>query len=297
MAVRELSSPPSMKVLYPKAVAGAGRSALRKLPGLGGGEPRLPDVELVLPDVEIDREHLAAYDRACGFRLRDELPLTYPYVLAFPLAMELMTQPDFPFTVIGLLHIRNRIEQLRPIRADERLGMRMRASGLAPHDRGTQFELLGEAEAGGEVAWRIRCTYLHREGGDSSGRDGGGGKEGGGERPAPPRPSAVWKVPGDAGRRFAELSGDRNPIHLHPLGARLFGMPRPIAHGMWLKARCLAALESVLPARCEVDVRFKRPVFLGSRVSFASWPRDGGREFALHDAKNEKPHLTGTATR
>lgn len=77
MQVRELSSAPSMKTLYPKAVAGAGRSAVRKLPGLGGGEPELPDLELVLPEIEIDREHLAEYDRVCGFRLRDELPPTY----------------------------------------------------------------------------------------------------------------------------------------------------------------------------------------------------------------------------
>jgi acyl dehydratase len=290
MPVRELSSAPSMKVLYPKAVVGAGRSALRRLPGLGGGEPELPDVELVLPDVEIDREHLAAYDRVCGFGLRDAVPLTYPHLVAFPVSMELMTDSAFPFPVIGLVHVRNRVERLRAIRADERLGMRVRAEGLAPHDRGTQFDVLAEGNAGGEVAWRSRSTYLHREGGDSS------GKERGAERPEPARPSAVWKVPGDIGRRYAEVSGDRNPIHMHPLSARLFGMPRPIAHGMWLKARCLAALESLTPERCKVDVRFKLPVFLPGKVSFASWPQDGGRGFSLHDTKGEKPHLTGVVT-
>src|ERR671931_2056356 len=141
MAVRELSSSPSMKVLYPKAVAGAGLSMLRKLPGVGG-EPKLPEVELLLPDVEIDRDHLAAYDRVCGFRLRDELPPTYPHVIAFPLAMQLMTQSDFPFSVIGLVHIENRIEQLRPIAADERLDVRVRAEDLGPPDRGTKFYLV-----------------------------------------------------------------------------------------------------------------------------------------------------------
>ncbi|HEX2234571.1 MAG TPA: hypothetical protein VHG69_14530, partial [Thermoleophilaceae bacterium] len=73
MSVRELSEPPSLSVIYPKAVAGAGRAALRRLPGVGGGERDLPDLELSLPEVEIDRDHLNAYDRVCGFTLRDHV--------------------------------------------------------------------------------------------------------------------------------------------------------------------------------------------------------------------------------
>src|SRR5919198_5098869 len=145
MAVRELSSPPSMRTLYPKAVAGAGRSALRKLPGLGGADRQLPDTQLVLSGFDVDREHLAAYVRVCGFRLRDELPPTYPHILAFPLAMELIADGSFPFSPLGLVHIGNRIEQRRPIRADETLDLRVWANGLGPHERGRQFELHGEA--------------------------------------------------------------------------------------------------------------------------------------------------------
>jgi acyl dehydratase len=95
------------------------------------------------------------------------------------------------------------------------------------------------------------------------------------------------------GRRYAEVSGDRNPIHMRRLTARLFGFPRPIAHGMWAKARCLAALESLLPDRFTAEVRFKLPVLIPGKVSFASWPAGGGRDLALHDGKNEKPHLAG----
>ena len=287
MSVRELSEPPSLSVIYPKAVAGAGRAALRRLPGLGGGERELPDLELSLPEVEVDRDHVNAYDRVCGFTLRDTLPATYPHVIAFPMAMKIMTRGDFPFAVIGLVHVRNRIEQVAPIRADETLAVRVRTEDLRPHDRGTQFDIVAEARVGDEVRWRSRNTYLHREAGGSSdkGRDG--------DRPEPPRADAVWKIPGDIGRRYAAVSGDRNPIHLRKLSARLFGMARPIAHGMWLKARCLAALEGHLPQAYTVDVSFKLPVFIPGKVSFASWAEEGRRKFALHDGRNEKPHLSG----
>ncbi|HEU4393531.1 MAG TPA: MaoC family dehydratase [Solirubrobacterales bacterium] len=45
----------------------------------------------------------------------------------------------------------------------------------------------------------------------------------------------------DATRRYAEASGDHNPIHLDPEAARAAGLPRPILHGLYtmaLVARC-----------------------------------------------------------
>ena len=83
-------------------------------------------------------------------------------------------------------------------------------------------------------------------------------------------PSAEWRLGGDLGRRYAAVSGDRNPIHLHALTAKPFGFPRAIAHGMWTKARCLAALEGRLPDAFSVDVRFRKPILLPGRVSSLS---------------------------
>ena len=186
---------------------------------------------------------------------------------------------------MGLVHVRNRIEVLRPLDAEDQLRLNVWAADLREHERGTQFDVVAEAQGGGEAAWRSRSTYLHIEH-SSAGKDGA-------ERPKPPQVKALWRLPADIGRRYAAVSGDRNPIHLRKLTARVFGMRRPIAHGMWLKARCLAALEGELPDRYEVDVRFKLPAYLPGKVSFASWREEGGRGLALHDAKNERPHLSG----
>jgi len=259
-----------MKRIYARVVLGAIRP----------GRPKeLPDRELTRR-VAVDRDHLVEYDRVCGFRLRDELPATYPHVLAFPLAMELMAGSDFPFSPLGIVHVGNRIEQRRPLRADERLDLRVRAENLADHERGTQFELVGEAAVDGEVVWRDVSLYLHREGGGSSARRDGSD---------PPPPSAIWTVPGDIGRRYARVSGDANPIHLHGLTAKAFGQPGAIAHGMWTKARCLAALEGTLPDAYTADVRFKLPIRIPGRIAFSF--SEG--EFAVHDARSGKPHLSG----
>ena len=252
----------------------------------------LPDRELTR-EVSVDREHLAAYDRVCGFRLRDQLPATYPHVLAFPLAMELLTGP-FPFSPLGLVHVANRIEQRRPLRADERLALRLWAEDLRPHDRGRQFDVVAEASVDGELAWRDVSTYLHRHVTSPGGRrlrrpDGETQLLKGGEKAEPPRASAVWRLPGDVGRRYADVSGDNNPIHTHALLAKALGQPSTIAHGMWTKARSLAALEAELPEAFTVDVRFKLPLRIPGRATFSS--RNGS--FAVHDARG-RPHLVGS---
>jgi hypothetical protein len=268
-----------MIVQYAKATA-------RLVPFVGGGE-ELP-ADTLVRDFTVDRTRLTEYQRVCGFRTSDVLPATYPHMLAFPLSMDLMTRLSFPFGVIGLVHVENEIEQLRPIDAGEALEVHVRTADLRPHDRGRQFDVVAHAEVAGETVWRSRSTYLHRE-------SSGAAKEPG-EREAPPEPSAVWSVPGDQGRRYAAVSGDSNPIHLHPLTARLFGFPRPIAHGMWVKARCLAALEGHLPDAFTVGVRFKLPMLLPAKAAFSTAAGDGGREFAVHDSRSGKPHVSGQIT-
>ena len=121
MAVRELSSPPPLALLYPKAVGGAVLPLVRRLPGIPDAAAELPEDELLLRGAEIGERRLAEYCRVCTFQIRDVVPATYPHLLAFPLAMRLMTDSSFPFSVMGLVHIENRIEQLRPIRVSERL--------------------------------------------------------------------------------------------------------------------------------------------------------------------------------
>ena len=267
--------------VYGRIAVGAALEPLRRRPG------GLPDTQLRRSGIEIDRSQLAAYNRVCGFALSDTLPATYPHVLAFPLAIELMAARDFPFGVLGLVHVRNAIEHLRPLRANEPLDLLVWAENLAGHPRGRTVDVVAEGSVDGKPVWRDRSTYLQRE---------SGGTKDSKDRKKPPDPDAVWEVPGDTGRRYASISGDRNPIHLHPLPARLLGQPGAIAHGMWMKARCLAALQGKLPEAFAVEVAFKLPVVLPAKFAFASW-RDGDqRRFALHDARSGKPHLTGSVS-
>jgi acyl dehydratase len=290
---RTLGGAPSAVTLYPRALAGSyALPLLRRVPVVGPGKvTTLPDLAFALEDVQLDPRHVAEYARVCGFGLRDALPPTYLHVLAFPLAMRLITDSAFPFGVLGLVHVENRIEHVRPVTAGERPTLRVGAEDLRDHPRGRQFDVVAVATVDGERVWEGRSTYLRRGGGSGGGQDKDTNK--GKDDNTPPAPEAIWKVPGDIGRRYGAVSGDRNPIHLHDLSARVFGMPRAIAHGMWLKARALAALQPGLPEAFTATVRFKKPVLLPATVAFSTTAHEDGRAFALHDAKRGIPHVEG----
>ena len=295
MVTRTLDGAPSTATLYPRAVAGSyALPLLRKVPVVGLGKAEgLPDLAFALQDVALDPGHVADYARVCGFDLRDAVPPTYLHVRAFPLAMRLMTDSSFPFGVLGLVHVENRIEHVRPVTTGETPSFTVHAEGLRDHPRGRQFDVVAVTTVDGERVWEGRSTYLRRGGG--SGAPGDDATKDAKKRDAPPTAEAIWKVPADIGRRYGAVSGDRNPIHLHNLSAKVFGMPRAIAHGMWLKARTLAALQPELPDSFTVDVCFKKPVLLPATVGFSTTvnPDGVGRAFALHDARRGVPHLEG----
>ena len=306
MTERTLSSSPSMPVLFARAGAAMVPGASR-LPFVGGGGREIPDLTLVLNDVAVEVDRLASYNRVCGFDAPGAaatLPATYPHMLAFPLHLALMTDPRFPFPAIGLVHIVNRIVQRRPIRVGERLDLRVWATPLEPHSRGRQFSILTEARVGDELVWEEVSTNLRR------GRAQGAGSDQAASTStttstsidvpdAADLPSVEdWQLAGDLGRRYGSVSGDLNPIHVHPLTARLFGFPSAIAHGMWTKARCLAALQSRLPDAFTVDVAFRKPILLPATVTFAATDGRGPElRFGVRGAgAKATAHLDGAVT-
>src|SRR5689334_19213586 len=127
MEVRELDRAPSLVPLYAKAVV---------WPFVPGGGAELPAHALAIAAVEVDRDHLAGYCRVCGFRIADRVPPTYLHVAAFPLALALMTERSFPFPLLGMVHIANRIEHRRGLGAGDRPALRVWAENLRSHRRG-----------------------------------------------------------------------------------------------------------------------------------------------------------------
>ncbi|MFJ4143508.1 MaoC/PaaZ C-terminal domain-containing protein [Pseudomonas sp. NPDC089734] len=222
---------------------------------------QLPDLGL-RNWMSLDAEKLAAYRSVCGFKDDSLLPLTYPHVLAFPLQMQLMTSREFPFPLLGLIHIANRIRIHRPLGGVSQLYVSVQADNLQAHAKGATFDLITQVEDGLGLLWDEESTMLCKD----VKLDGG---ISGDFEPASLAMSelARWQAPSYIGRQYAKVSGDYNPIHLSAPSAKLFGFPRAIAHGMWLKAHSLAILGDHLPtSNVEIHVQFQKPVRLPDNV-------------------------------
>ncbi|WP_329209988.1 MaoC/PaaZ C-terminal domain-containing protein [Streptomyces sp. NBC_00683] len=262
----------------------------------------LPTGRASLPPTRSAPGPLASYSRVCGFTEPGVLPLTYPHVLGFPLAMRVMTGRTFPLPVLGLVHTWIDITRHRVLHPEDRLELTAYAAGLTPHRRGTEVTMVTEARLAGELVWESRSGYLSRHPTGTTAPPAGAAA-------APEDLPAVteWQLPGDLGRRYGAASGDRNPIHLYPLTARLFGFPRHIAHGMWTVARCLAEAEAgigteagaeagikagtVEPGRIRsVRADFRAPLPLPATVTYAA----AGPDFEVRG--KGRVHLTGSVT-
>ena len=286
---RVIEGQPGSLGLMLKAAAPA-VPGLSALPGLRKTSSReLPDLTLVRNDVVVDPAHVAAYAQVCAFPRKDTLPLPYLHMLAFPLHMAMLTDPSFPFPAMGMVHLENTITSHRPTTASERYDVSVSAANLRGHAKGTVFDMLTTVTVGDETVWEEVSTYLRRGKGDESAPHGL-------DVPLVTDGGVDWRLPSDLGRRYAAVSGDRNPIHLYAFTAKAFGFKQQIAHGMWTKARSIAAVENRLPDAVKVEVAFKTPVFLPGTVRFTSSTSADGLGFSLANPRSGAPHLSGRTT-
>ena len=275
----------------PSPGALAWRALLSQRKGKRGGP--LPRHTLVRQEVPLAAEHIAQYAAVCGFSSAHGVPMTYPHLLGFPLQLMLMTESAFPYPVIGLVHLCNTIRQHQRLQAGERVRVEVRPRRLFHHARGQAFAIETAVIRGRAVIWESLSTYL---------RVGVSSPQG---APLIALPNAQelspighWDVPADTGRRYADVSGDWNPIHVSNIGAKLFGFAHPIAHGMWTKARALAALLPAAPlTQGEVVAEFKTPLFLpGAATLWQANEAAPGRAFEVRNATGDKPYLRGMLT-
>jgi acyl dehydratase len=118
--------------------------------------------------------------------------------------------------------------------------------------------------------------------------------------PPPELPEPSWMasqpVSADQASRYADASGDRNPIHLDESVARKAGLPGVILHGLCTMAFAardlLAHYAPEQPgALRRIGVRFARPVFPGQILTLQVWDGPDGVRFQTV-GPDGKPVLT-----
>jgi len=265
------------------------RAAAGALPLVPRGDT-LPERTLTVDDLSIDAANVAAYANVTGLRFGDAVPLTYPFALTFPTVMSLVTGFDFPFAAMGSVHLENEITQYRPIRVSDTVKVAVHAENLREHRKGLLVDVVTDVSVGNEVAWHQVTTFLHQQRTSLSDEP----KPPPQKQPKLPAPKAILRISPGQIRRYAAIGGDHNPIHTSSVGAKLFGFPTAIAHGMFSAAAVLANLEAGLPDAVTYSVRFGKPLLLPASAGLYVDRVQDGWDLSLRNISKGYPYLTGT---
>lgn len=235
----------------------------------------------------VEPEKVAAYHRATGSPdyLVDGEPAAgplFPVVPAFPLMTRVSGDPELNVeNPLKILHGSQELRYHRPLRVGETLELTPILEKVEDKGSGATFVVRIESVSPeGDPVVDQWWTIFVRGAGTGRPRP---RREG----PPPPQPEGgelarfTQSVDRDMPHRYAEASGDRNPIHLNEEVARSVGLPGVINHGLGTMALVAAGLVSHLLgddlARLRrLSARFTAPVLPGTDITTAV--SSGGRE-------------------
>lgn len=264
----------------PSSLGSIARLLWHRRPGLAS-LAHMPHIERELRGVRVSEDWLQAYLRCtgAGHWPATRLPPLALQIAAAPLHIAVMADRAFPFRPLGIVHQSQQVQQWRMLAAHASYDIKVATSPARAERKGTSFGLVTEARQAGELVWRSEVRVLSFSAGPAQAKQAA--------RPEILIPnddavqSATLIVPESAGRDYARIAADYNPVHVHALLARLFGFRRAIAHGTWTLARALFLTGLPAASRYEMEARFRNPVELPSTVRVCRFEGDAEGESRL----------------
>jgi len=220
----------------------------------------------------------------------------FPVVPSFQSFMNAAMDPELQANIMRLVHGAEEHILHKPIRAGDTLTITAELESIETKESGETFTVKGtHTNQNGELVAEVRGTmFIRGKGGSGAAAAPTGGH---GSRPAPVYEEST-KVDEDQTQRYAEASGDHNPIHLDEEIAKMAGLPRTINHGMCTMAIATKGAVNGLaggdPTRVKrVAVRFSKPVFPGEELTTRFW--EGGSSGATKTYSFETYNPNGEA--
>ena len=213
-------------------------------------------------------------------------PPMFAVVVTWLSAITALTDTELQADLLRLLHVAQDIEFLAPIHAGDTIVSTARIAAIETHQSGQTMALeLHAHDARGAPVTRIVFTALIRGRRaavlPSEARPDEAGAADAGVSGAPVA-TVAQTIDRDQTVRYAEASGDRNPIHVDPNVAKMAGLPGIIVHGLCTMAFTARAIVDCVcggdPVRLKrLAVSFARPVLPGDTITTRIWPA-GDRE-------------------
>lgn len=227
---------------------------------------------------EVTADHIHRYahatkeDNPAFTSPRPVAPPAFAFVVATPGLKEVMLDPELGADMAMLVHAEQDHRYFVPIRAGDRLRVETNLEDVDLAESGHTFTVaVSLSNQDDQLAAETRSKMFIRKTGSAAKAP----------KPAPgPEPEYILEVSQhvdeDQTKRYAEASGDHNPIHLDRQAARSSGFPGVIVHGMCTMAFASKVLLDGLaegdPSRLRrLSVQFSRPVFPGQQITTRAW--------------------------
>ena len=217
-------------------------------------------------------------------------PPVFLVVPAFESFMAAGMDPELQADLLRLVHGSEEHVLYEPVRPGDVLTVESVLETVETKDTGETFTVKAtETNQDGRVVAEVRGTMFIR--------GSGSGAKSAGAQPEAERDivyEETTKVDDDQTHRYAEASGDFNPIHLDDNTAKMAGLPGIINHGMCTMAIATKGAVNGLaggdPTRLKrVGVRFSKPVLPGQELTTRFWKDSDGDGVTVYGFETYNP--------
>lgn len=230
-------------------------------------------------------EKLAAFDAA----VEDAGSLIFPVTLVKDPFVKLFEDPDFNGELSRMVHGEQVFVFHRPLKAWDLITPRGRVLGIDDKSSGQILNFGQHVYCEGEPAVEMESRLFFR--GESKSDKAAAPAPEKAVRHAPTSTQSVT-VPPDLPRRYAEASGDMNPIHVDRAFAQSAGFKDVILHGLGTLALVAKALPKDL---ARLQVRFAKPVYPNDALTTSMWASGDRIEFETRNAAGDAVLSQGLA--
>lgn len=243
-------------------------------------------------DIVVTPEMVIAYALATNdpnpHYLGEKEPFVAPPLFAVRLFVECMfkplTDPGLGVDLLRLVHGEQDMRFYRPILPGDLCTLQAIVHGIEEKSSGELLRILMRCRIEQSLAVEaIAGMFIRgprREPGEKRPVTAGRPAAAGAEAKAPANPEPLFRVPMEVTKdqtfRYAEASGDHNPIHVDDAVARMAGHPGVILQGLCTMAFCSRAIVQRAcagnPLRLKrLAVRFSKPVLPGDSLTTSAW--------------------------
>lgn len=219
-------------------------------------------------------------------------PPMFGVVMGWMPIMLVMTDTELGADLLRLLHGEQDMEFYRTVAPGDIVTSTAQITAIEEKPTGESVTVkVNSINQRGESVQRMQFTAFIRGRGKRERRDEDVAE-------SPPASEPVLRVSqiidSDQTYRYAQASGDHNPIHVDELMAKMAGLPGIIVHGL-----CTMAFTSkvMIDHLCDRDpcrlkrlrARFSRPVFPGQTITTAVWSRPGRNDLQVYAYETKNP--------